>query len=71
MALALRPDLPQGLIRKLIVEDVAPQISQTVSREFVGYAAAMRALAEAKPQTRKEADELLRSAAPVRERACS
>ncbi|KZW00193.1 alpha/beta-hydrolase [Exidia glandulosa HHB12029] len=64
MALALRPDLPQGLIRKLIVEDVAPQISQTVSREFVGYAAAMRALAEAKPQTRKEADELLRSAAP-------
>lgn len=66
MALALKPDLPQGLVRKLIIEDVAPQISKTVSREFVGYAAEMRALVDAAPKTRKEADALMQSAAPVR-----
>ncbi|EJD52812.1 alpha/beta-hydrolase [Auricularia subglabra TFB-10046 SS5] len=64
MALALRPDLPSGLLGRLIIEDVAPQISKSVSREFTAYAAGMRALAEARPATRKEADKLMQDAAP-------
>jgi len=66
MALALRDDLPTGLLHKLIVEDVAPQISSRVSKEFIGYAAGMRALADARPQSRKEADEMMLDSAPVR-----
>jgi len=65
MALALRDDLPTGLLHKLIVEDVAPQISSRVSKEFIGYAAGMRALADARPQSRKEADEMMLESAPV------
>ncbi|KAH7108005.1 alpha/beta-hydrolase [Auriculariales sp. MPI-PUGE-AT-0066] len=64
MSVALRPDLPPSLLRKLIIEDVSPKISSRLSSEFVGYAAAMRKLAEAKPVSRREADTLLKDAAP-------
>jgi len=66
MTLALRNDLPTGLLHKLVVEDVAPQLSSDVSKEFTGYAAGMRAIAVARPKSRKEADEIMLESAPVR-----
>ncbi|KAH7108006.1 Alpha/Beta hydrolase protein [Auriculariales sp. MPI-PUGE-AT-0066] len=64
MSIALRPDLPTSLLRKLVIEDVSPKISSEVIQEFLGYAAAMRKVAEAKPKSRREADALLKDAAP-------
>ena len=66
MTLALRNDLPTGLLHKLVIEDVAPQLSSHVSKEFAGYAAGMRAIAVARPKSRKEADEIMLESAPVR-----
>ena len=55
MALALHPDLPEGLIGHLVVEDVSPNRVQ-LSSDFQAYIKAMKAVLELKSGSRKEAD---------------
>ena len=55
MALALHPDLPEGLIGHLVVEDVSPNRVR-LSRDFQAYIKAMKAVLELKSGSRKEAD---------------
>jgi pimeloyl-ACP methyl ester carboxylesterase len=55
MALALHPDLPEGLIGHLVVEDVSPKRTK-LSGDFQAYVKGMRAVLERKSGSRKEAD---------------
>ncbi|CAG8671287.1 646_t:CDS:2, partial [Acaulospora colombiana] len=63
MTLALHPDTPQGLLKNLIVEDVSP-IKGRLSKEFTGYAKAMRRIMNMNLKDRKEADEVLKEIEP-------
>lgn len=58
MACALNPELPQSLLRHLIVADIAPSRGP-LSREFTGYVEAMKKIEDSKVTTRKEAQEIL------------
>jgi pimeloyl-ACP methyl ester carboxylesterase len=64
MALALHPDTPKNLLKNLIVEDVSP-IKGRLSKEFTGYARAMRRIMDMNLKDRKEADEVLKEIEPV------
>ena len=55
MALALHPDLPEGLIGHLVVEDVSPKRAK-FSGDFLAYVKSMKAVLEQKSGSRKEAD---------------
>ncbi|PVF91802.1 alpha/beta-hydrolase [Serendipita vermifera] len=63
MTLALHPDTPKGLLKNLIVEDVSP-IKGRLSKEFIGYARAMRRIMDMNLKDRKEADEVLKEIEP-------
>ncbi|PCH42515.1 alpha/beta-hydrolase [Wolfiporia cocos MD-104 SS10] len=58
MAAALSPDLPSGLLRHLIVADIAPS-KGPLSPEFNGYVEALRKIEASKVSTRQEAQKLL------------
>ena len=58
MTIALNPDLPDGLLENLIIEDTAPAAGAQVT-EFPGYIKGMKAVNAAKVTTRKEATEIL------------
>ncbi|KAL1761810.1 Alpha/Beta hydrolase protein [Schizophyllum commune] len=58
MTVALNPDLPDGLLENLVVEDTAPAAGAQLT-EFPGYIKGMRAVNAAKVTTRKEATEIL------------
>ncbi|KAL1739733.1 Alpha/Beta hydrolase protein [Schizophyllum fasciatum] len=58
MSVALDPDLPEGLLENLIVEDIAPS-KGALSTEFQGYIQGMKAVEEAKVKSRKEARDIL------------
>ncbi|TFK73263.1 alpha/beta-hydrolase [Pluteus cervinus] len=58
MALALQTDLPEGLLSKLIVEDVAPARTE-ISASFKEYVKGMQAIEAASVKSRKEATEIL------------
>ncbi|ESK89362.1 mitochondrial protein [Moniliophthora roreri MCA 2997] len=58
MALTLNASLPQGMLSKLIVEDIAPA-QGTLSMEFRGYIDAMREIEKAKVRTRQQAEKIL------------
>ena len=64
MALALHPATPSNLLRNLIVEDISP-IKGNLSKEFEGYARAMRRIMDAGVTDRKQADEMLQEIEPV------
>lgn len=53
--LALHPDLPEGLIGHLVVEDISPKRAG-LSDDFQAYIKAMKAVLERKSGSRKEAD---------------
>ena len=55
MALALHPDLPEGLIGHLVMEDVSPNRVK-LSRDFYAYIKGMQAVLEQRSGSRKEAD---------------
>ena len=55
MALALHPDLPNGLIGHLVVEDVSPKRAR-FSSDFQAYIKGMKAVLEQQSGSRKEAD---------------
>ena len=55
MALALHPDLPEGLIGHLVVEDVSPNRAK-LSSDFYAYIKGMKAVLEQQSGSRKEAD---------------
>jgi hypothetical protein len=59
MTLALNPSLPEGMVSKLIVEDIAPA-NGSISLEFSAYVEAMRGIEAAKVKTRNEAAQILR-----------
>jgi pimeloyl-ACP methyl ester carboxylesterase len=54
-ALALHPDLPEGLIGHLVVEDVSPKRARFHS-DFQAYIEGMKGVLEQKSRSRKEAD---------------
>ncbi|KAL1708680.1 Alpha/Beta hydrolase protein [Schizophyllum commune] len=58
MTVALSPELPDGILENLIVEDTAPAAGAQLT-EFPGYIKGMRAVNAAKVTTRKEATEIL------------
>ncbi|OBZ72424.1 Abhydrolase domain-containing protein C22H12.03 [Grifola frondosa] len=58
MTLALDPQLPEGLLRHLIVADIAPSKGD-LSPEFEAYIRVMKLIEESNVTTRKQADELL------------
>lgn len=63
MTLALHPDTPSNLLRNLIVEDISP-IKGRLSKEFEGYARAMRRIMDMQCTDRKQADEVLQEIEP-------
>ncbi|KAG8831272.1 hypothetical protein FRC17_003390 [Serendipita sp. 399] len=63
MALALHPQTPSDLLRSLIVEDISP-IKGKLSKEFEGYARAMRRIMDMGLKDRKEADQVLQEIEP-------
>lgn len=65
MAVALNPERPDGLLSKLIVEDVAPTRAD-ISSTFRDYAKAMQEIDAAEVKTRKEAIEILTKYEKVR-----
>ena len=58
MSVALDPELPEGLLENLIVEDIAPS-KGALSPEFQGYIQGMKAVDAAKVKSRKEARDIL------------
>jgi hypothetical protein len=64
MTLALHPATPPNLLRNLIVEDISP-IKGRMSKEFEGYARAMRRIMDAGCTDRKQADQMLQEIEPV------
>jgi pimeloyl-ACP methyl ester carboxylesterase len=68
-ALALHPDLPEGLIGHLVVEDISPKRAQ-FSDDFQAYVEGMKAVLEQRSRSRAEADaHLADKLAALRERA--
>jgi len=65
MALALSPDLPSGVLKNLIVADIAPSKGD-LSDEFKGYIEGMKKIEAAKVSSRKEAQDLLANYESVR-----
>ena len=65
MAVALNPELPEGLLSKLIVADIAPS-KGPLSDEFTGYMEAMKKIEDSNVHTRKEAQDILKPYEPVR-----
>lgn len=59
MALALHPELPPGVLGKLVVEDIAPKRAP-LSKDFQAYVKAMDEILNKKVSSRKQADETLR-----------
>jgi len=53
--LALHPDLPEGLIGHLVVEDVSPKRAR-LSDDFRAYIEGMKVVLEQKSGSKKEAD---------------
>lgn len=64
MALALNPDLPDGLLSQLIVADIAPS-KGPLSSEFAGYMEAMKKIEDSNVHSRKEAQDILKPYEPV------
>ena len=58
MTLALRPDLPSGLLSRLIIGDISP-IRGRISSDFQRYIEGMREVEKMGVHTRKEANEAL------------
>jgi len=54
-ALALHPDLPEGLIGHLVVEDVSPK-RERFRNDFQAYIKGMKGVLEQRSGSRKEAD---------------
>lgn len=65
MALALSPNLPTGLLSKLIVADISPA-KGPISGEFQLYVQAMKEVETKQAKSRKEADEILQAYEKVR-----
>jgi len=58
MTFALNPDLPHGMLSKLIVADIAPSKGD-LSPEFRAYIEGMKKLEASKVSSRKEAQDIL------------
>lgn len=65
MTLALRSDLPPGLLSHLIIADIAPSKGK-LSPEFQGYIEAMQRVEQSNVTTRKEAHSILEAYEKVR-----
>lgn len=64
MSVALSQGLPQNLLSKLIVVDIAPARG-ALSSEFRDYTYAMSRIEHGQIKSRKEADEILAETEPV------
>ena len=64
MAFALSPELPPGLLSRLIVADIAPSRG-ALSPEFRNYTDVMLKIEAAKIHSRKEANEMIQQVEPV------
>ena len=58
MSFALNPDLPHGMLSRLIVADIAPSKGDA-SPEFQGYVKGMQKIEASKVSSRKEAQNIL------------
>lgn len=58
MSFALNPDLPHGVLSKLIVADIAPSKGD-ISPEFQNYVKGMQKIEASKVSSRKEAQNIL------------
>lgn len=58
MALALSPELPPGLLSRLIVADIAPS-KGALSQEFRNYTDAMQRIEQSQVTTRKAANDII------------
>lgn len=67
MTVALNPELPDNLLSRLIVADIAPS-SGPLSKEFTDYMVAMNKIEESNVSSRKEAQHILQPYEPVRVR---
>lgn len=59
MALALNPGLPKDMLSHLVVVDISPAVGP-ISPEFRNYIGAMKEINEAKVQTKKQGEEILK-----------
>jgi hypothetical protein len=64
MALALSPDLPPGLLSRLIVADIAPS-KGALSPEFRSYTDAMQRIEKSQITTRKGANDIIQEVESV------
>ena len=65
MTLALRPDLPSGILSRLIVGDISP-IRGRMSPDFQRYIDGMRSVENEGARNRKEANDMLKVFEQVR-----
>jgi len=64
MAFALQPNLPAGLLSRLIVVDMAPS-KGALSSEFQNYLDAMEKVEKSQVTTRKEVNDIIHQIEPV------